>query len=243
MRQIDNAPGQRGSSTLARAQGAEDLRTSAPSASSASSAHATSACSASSARATAESCNSTPFGNHALVNNCVALGLDGMDLGYFATECIDFDYFATEYIDFDYFGTVCTRSGRRTCQRANRSTHGLVDTGLVDAPVSVRVSRHTNWSTGRHTDWSTHLSACRWVDTPIGRRTCQRANRPTHHRSTPLPIDFDKHHETCRTVAITSLALKSTPLPIDYVKRLTGPRALRDVQDQRHRRQEHAVAE
>ena len=49
---------------------------------------------------TAESCNSTPFGNHALVNNCVALGLDGMDLDYFVTECIDFDYFATEYIDF-----------------------------------------------------------------------------------------------------------------------------------------------
>ena len=54
---------------------------------------------------TAESCNSTPFGNHALVNNCVALGLDGMDLDYFVTECIDFDYFATEYIDFDYFDT------------------------------------------------------------------------------------------------------------------------------------------
>ena len=44
---------------------------------------------------TAESCNSTPFGNHALVNNCVALGLDGMDLDYFATEYIDFDYFDT----------------------------------------------------------------------------------------------------------------------------------------------------
>lgn len=43
---------------------------------------------------TAESCNSTPFGNHALVNNCVALGLDGMDLDCFVTECIDFDYFA-----------------------------------------------------------------------------------------------------------------------------------------------------
>ena len=46
-----------------------------------------------------------------------------IDFDYFATECIDFDYFATEYIDFDYFGTVCTRIGRRTCQRAGESTH------------------------------------------------------------------------------------------------------------------------
>ena len=56
---------------------------------------------------TVDSCNTTIIGQHAFVNNCTALGHNGVDFDYFATECTDFDYFATEYIDFDYFAGTC----------------------------------------------------------------------------------------------------------------------------------------
>ena len=97
---------------------------------------------------TAESCNSTPFGNHALVNNCVALGLDGMDLDYFVTECIDFDYFATEYIDFDYFDTCSVLHWSKRSDSWNGQCH---DPRQVRRQSARRRSARSNLASARST--------------------------------------------------------------------------------------------